>query len=244
MKLATMFCCFNKPITCETLVQERHFTSGRWSFDLESLLLENRTLADSDLMNKTIKDAKELVFSKKNDIHHMKAQIEYFLKFGRDNDARLKKNLICVLENVITFCELIDRRLPSIDSKPICPCHPSTDQSQREVPPDMIEAIATLCYIGSKYGELPILAKVRSHFSRKYGEKYIVNLTKCANAKIKKRLLIPSPTEDKQNKVLTKIAKRRNINWCGIEITEALRLQMEVQKRLHEQLEIQRNLQL
>ncbi|QCE06745.1 protein PHOSPHATE STARVATION RESPONSE 1-like [Vigna unguiculata] len=30
----------------------------------------------------------------------------------------------------------------------------------------------------------------------------------------------------------------------GIEITEALRLQMEVQKRLHEQLEIQRNLQL
>ncbi|XP_045793812.1 uncharacterized protein LOC123888712 [Trifolium pratense] len=150
----------------------------------------------------------------------MKAQIEYFLKFGRDNDARLKvvnfidqKNLIRVLENVITFCELIDRRLPSIDSKPICPCHPSTDQSQREVPPYMIEAIATSCYIGSKYGELPILAKVRSHFSRKYGEKYIVNLTKCANAKIKKRLLIPSPTEDKQNKVVTKIAKRRNINW-------------------------------
>lgn len=31
---------------------------------------------------------------------------------------------------------------------------------------------------------------------------------------------------------------------AGIEITEALRLQMEVQKRLHEQLEIQRNLQL
>ncbi|XP_042517903.1 protein PHOSPHATE STARVATION RESPONSE 1-like isoform X2 [Macadamia integrifolia] len=30
----------------------------------------------------------------------------------------------------------------------------------------------------------------------------------------------------------------------GVEITEALRLQMEVQKRLHEQLEIQRNLQL
>lgn len=30
----------------------------------------------------------------------------------------------------------------------------------------------------------------------------------------------------------------------GIELTEALRLQMEVQKRLHEQLEIQRNLQL
>ncbi|KAI7734868.1 hypothetical protein M8C21_008806 [Ambrosia artemisiifolia] len=30
----------------------------------------------------------------------------------------------------------------------------------------------------------------------------------------------------------------------GLEITEALRLQMEVQKRLHEQLEIQRNLQL
>nr|6TOC_AAA Chain AAA, Protein PHOSPHATE STARVATION RESPONSE 1 [Arabidopsis thaliana]6TOC_BBB Chain BBB, Protein PHOSPHATE STARVATION RESPONSE 1 [Arabidopsis thaliana] len=30
----------------------------------------------------------------------------------------------------------------------------------------------------------------------------------------------------------------------GIGITEALRLQMEVQKQLHEQLEIQRNLQL
>lgn len=31
---------------------------------------------------------------------------------------------------------------------------------------------------------------------------------------------------------------------AGLDLTEALRLQMEVQKRLHEQLEIQRNLQL
>ncbi|GFP85400.1 protein phr1-like 1 [Phtheirospermum japonicum] len=38
--------------------------------------------------------------------------------------------------------------------------------------------------------------------------------------------------------------KPETTEGVGIEITEALRLQMEVQKRLHEQLEIQRNLQL
>ncbi|PNX59366.1 hypothetical protein L195_g059654, partial [Trifolium pratense] len=73
-----MFCCFNKPITRETLVQERHFTSDKMSFDIDSLsseettladadllktsfdidslLSEETTLADADLLNKTIKD--------------------------------------------------------------------------------------------------------------------------------------------------------------------------------------------
>ncbi|XP_078175897.1 myb family transcription factor RLI1-like isoform X1 [Carex rostrata] len=41
-----------------------------------------------------------------------------------------------------------------------------------------------------------------------------------------------------------KMEKRAQINDSGIEITEALRIQLEVQRRLHEQLEVQRNLQL
>ncbi|KAJ4785744.1 Myb family transcription factor family protein [Rhynchospora pubera] len=41
-----------------------------------------------------------------------------------------------------------------------------------------------------------------------------------------------------------KMEKRAQVNDSGIEITEALRIQLEVQRRLHEQLEVQRNLQL
>ncbi|KAK2363871.1 Regulator of Vps4 activity in the MVB pathway protein [Trifolium repens] len=173
-------------------MQERHFTSGKMNIHIDSLTSKEKRLAS--LLHKTRQDAKQLILSKNLDMYGMEEYIVFYLKSRQENFARLKvvnfidqKNLIRVLENILTFCELIDRRLPSID------------QSQR-------------------YGELPVLVKVRSHFSCKYGEEYIVNLTKCkpdscVNKKIMKLLLLPSPTKDKQNKVLIDIAKQRNIKW-------------------------------
>ncbi|XP_020539116.1 protein PHOSPHATE STARVATION RESPONSE 1 isoform X2 [Jatropha curcas] len=55
----------------------------------------------------------------------------------------------------------------------------------------------------------------------------------------------PDSSEGSSEKKLTPLEEISSLDLkTGIEITEALRLQMEVQKRLHEQLEIQRNLQL
>ncbi|KAH6815119.1 hypothetical protein C2S51_019939 [Perilla frutescens var. frutescens] len=55
----------------------------------------------------------------------------------------------------------------------------------------------------------------------------------------------PESTEESSERKTTSIEELSSLDLkTGIEITEALRLQMEVQKRLHEQLEIQRNLQL
>ncbi|KAL8490049.1 hypothetical protein ACS0TY_025323 [Phlomoides rotata] len=55
----------------------------------------------------------------------------------------------------------------------------------------------------------------------------------------------PEITEESSERKTTSIEELSSLDLkTGIEITEALRLQMEVQKRLHEQLEIQRNLQL
>ncbi|PIN06918.1 hypothetical protein CDL12_20522 [Handroanthus impetiginosus] len=55
----------------------------------------------------------------------------------------------------------------------------------------------------------------------------------------------PETTEESSEKKPASIDDLSSLDLkTGIEITEALRLQMEVQKRLHEQLEIQRNLQL
>ncbi|XP_020220543.1 protein PHOSPHATE STARVATION RESPONSE 1 isoform X2 [Cajanus cajan] len=55
----------------------------------------------------------------------------------------------------------------------------------------------------------------------------------------------PESSEGAAEKKLSPIEEMSSLDLkTGIEITEALRLQMEVQKRLHEQLEIQRNLQL
>ncbi|KAL5796467.1 hypothetical protein ACOSQ2_001287 [Xanthoceras sorbifolium] len=55
----------------------------------------------------------------------------------------------------------------------------------------------------------------------------------------------PDSLEGSEEKRLTPLEEISSLDLkTGIEITEALRLQMEVQKRLHEQLEIQRNLQL
>ncbi|KAE8699534.1 acid phosphatase 1 [Hibiscus syriacus] len=55
----------------------------------------------------------------------------------------------------------------------------------------------------------------------------------------------PEPSEGSSEKKLTSMEEISSLDLkTGMGITEALRLQMEVQKRLHEQLEIQRNLQL
>ncbi|CAN1766811.1 Protein PHOSPHATE STARVATION RESPONSE 1 [Linum perenne] len=55
----------------------------------------------------------------------------------------------------------------------------------------------------------------------------------------------PESSEGSSEQKLTPIEQLSSLDLkTGIEITEALRMQMEVQKRLHEQLEIQRNLQL
>ncbi|XXG61859.1 hypothetical protein AAC387_Pa05g0354 [Persea americana] len=55
----------------------------------------------------------------------------------------------------------------------------------------------------------------------------------------------PDSSEGTSDRKVTPLEEMSALDLkTGIEITEALRLQMEVQKRLHEQLEIQRNLQL
>lgn len=55
----------------------------------------------------------------------------------------------------------------------------------------------------------------------------------------------PDSSEGTSERKMTPFEEMSSLDLkTGIEITEALRLQMEVQKRLHEQLEIQRNLQL
>ncbi|XP_026435764.1 protein PHOSPHATE STARVATION RESPONSE 1-like [Papaver somniferum] len=55
----------------------------------------------------------------------------------------------------------------------------------------------------------------------------------------------PDSSEGNSERKMSTIEEMSSLDLkTGIEITEALRLQMEVQKRLHEQLEIQRNLQL
>ncbi|CAN0892718.1 Protein PHR1-LIKE 1 [Linum grandiflorum] len=55
----------------------------------------------------------------------------------------------------------------------------------------------------------------------------------------------PEPSEESSEKKLTSIDDMKSLDLkTSMGITDALRMQMEVQKQLHEQLEIQRNLQL
>ncbi|KEH23883.1 regulator of Vps4 activity in the MVB pathway protein [Medicago truncatula] len=93
----------------------------------------------------------------------------------------------------------------------------------REVPPEVNDDIASLCYIGSWYNELPALKMVMSQFSLKYGEEYIDEVNKFkADCGVKEEvielLLVPKPSIEKRNKLIKQIANRFVFNWDPISV--------------------------
>ncbi|WJX84408.1 Vacuolar protein sorting-associated protein ist1 [Trifolium repens] len=116
-----------------------------------------------------------------------------------------ENNMIDLLKFIIYFCEVVDRHLHFLES-------------QSEVPPDMKEIIASLCYIGSRYSELPDLVKLLSQFSRKYGTEFITNAAKLkedcgVKEQIIQLLSVPNPPAHERNRLLKEIADQFGIDW-------------------------------
>ncbi|MCH99560.1 regulator of Vps4 activity in the MVB pathway protein, partial [Trifolium medium] len=132
------------------------------------------------LLKKIIVDAEKLIEKKNNNIKDIREKISKILWTPMEHGAHIliagivdQKNLISVLQYVIYFAGQIAGRLLLIES-------------QRELHPELKEAVASLCYIAPWYNELPALDKLKSQFSKKYGKKYgtkfMVNATKSEKA--------------------------------------------------------------
>ncbi|KAE8692174.1 acid phosphatase 1 [Hibiscus syriacus] len=90
-------------------------------------------------------------------------------------------------------------------------------------------------------------AKPRMRWTPELHEAFVeaVNQLGGSESKYRTARYRPEPSEGSSEKKLTSKEEISSLDLkAGMGITEALRLQMEVQKQLHEQLEIQRNLQL
>jgi hypothetical protein len=79
----------------ETLMQERHFTSGKMNIHIDSLTSKEKRLAS--LLHKTRQDAKQIILSKNLDMYGMEEYIVFYLKSRQENFARLK---VCVCPSI------------------------------------------------------------------------------------------------------------------------------------------------
>jgi len=59
----------------------------------------------------------------------------------------------------------------------------------RKVLPEVKEPIASLCYVESRYSELPVLKKLMSQFSLKYGEDFIFKVNMLMEDGVKEQVL-------------------------------------------------------
>ncbi|XP_045794467.1 uncharacterized protein LOC123889254 [Trifolium pratense] len=168
------------------------------------------------LLKKIAVDAQSLIERKEIHVKEIEEDISKTLQNPEKSEMRIahtvevlnlidENNMINLLKYIIYFCEVVDRHLPFLESK-------------SEVPPDMKEIIASLCYIGSRYGELPDFNKLLSQFSRKYGSEFITNAAKLkpdcgVKEQIIEWLAVPKPPAQERNRLLKEIADQFNIDW-------------------------------
>lgn len=160
------------------------------------------------MLKKTILDARALIQTKKNQMDAIRNEISKLVPYPLVYSALPlirtyfhQKNLTQLLQIVIYLCEVVA-------------CNLLFMEYEREFIPEMKEAIASLCYVGAKYSELPNLQKLRSQFATKYGEKFIASLAEFGvNKQVISLFVVPEPLVEEQNKLLKEIATQFNINW-------------------------------
>ncbi|XP_075509715.1 uncharacterized protein LOC142546093 [Primulina tabacum] len=145
-------------------------------------------------------------------VKQMKREIAQLLESGQDRTARIRvehvireEKMMAAYDLLEIYCELIVSRLPIIES-------------QKNIPIDLKEAIASVVFASPRCGDVPELLDIRKHFNAKYGKDFTTTAIElrpeCGVGRmLVEKLSAVAPDGQAKIKILSAIAEEHNVNW-------------------------------
>ncbi|GAB2226592.1 hypothetical protein Droror1_Dr00022403 [Drosera rotundifolia] len=145
-------------------------------------------------------------------LKQMRKEIAQFLQTGQEAIARIRvehvireQNIWAAYEVIEMFSEFILARVPILES-------------QRECPPELQEAIASIMFAAPRCSDLPDLLQVKNLFAAKYGKEFASSVSELrpdsgVNRTIIEKLSVSAPPPELRLKVLKDIAREYGVAW-------------------------------
>ncbi|CAM8951434.1 unnamed protein product [Rhodiola kirilowii] len=142
----------------------------------------------------------------------MRKEIVQFLKTGQEAIARIRvehvireQNIQAAYDILALFCEFVLARVPVLES-------------QKECPPELREAIASIVFAAPRCSDLPDLLQVRNLFGTKYGKEFVMAASELrpdtsVNRSLIEKLSVNAPSPEARLELLKQIALEYNMNW-------------------------------
>lgn len=145
-------------------------------------------------------------------LKQMRKEVAQFLQAGQEPIARIRVEHVIREQNICAayavlelFCEFLLARVPILES-------------QKECPPELREAVASIIFAAPRCSDLPDLLQVKNLFSAKYGKEFVSAVSELrpdssVNRTIIEKLRVSAPSSEARLKVLKEIAQEHNLNW-------------------------------
>lgn len=163
-------------------------------------------------LNLAISRIKLLQNKRDGQLKQMRKEIAQFLQTGQEAIARIRvehiireQNIWAAYEILEMFCEFVLARVPILES-------------QKECPPELREAIASIIFAAPRCSDLPDLLQVKNLFTAKYGKEFVSAVCELrpdtsVNRTIIEKLSVSAPSGPVRLKLLKEIAQEYNVNW-------------------------------
>ncbi|KAK9276902.1 hypothetical protein L1049_006439 [Liquidambar formosana] len=145
-------------------------------------------------------------------LKQMRKEIAQFLQTGQEAIARIRvehvireQNIQAAYEILELFCEFVLARVPILES-------------QKECPPELQEAIASIIFAAPRCSDLPDLLQIKNMFAAKYGKEFVLAASELrpdtsVNRAIIEKLSVSAPSAKAKLKLLKDIAREYNLGW-------------------------------
>ncbi|XP_052199954.1 uncharacterized protein LOC127806608 [Diospyros lotus] len=163
-------------------------------------------------LNLAISRIKLLQNKRDGQLKLMRKEIAQFLQAGQEAIAQIRvehvireQNIWAAYEILEMFCEFVLARVPILES-------------QRECPPELREAVASIIYVAPRCSDIPDLLHVRNLFAAKYGKEFISAASELrpdtsVNRTIIEKLSVSAPSAEVKLKALKGIAQEYHVDW-------------------------------
>ncbi|XP_068643615.1 uncharacterized protein [Aristolochia californica] len=163
-------------------------------------------------LNLAISRIKHLRNKRELQLRNMRKEIAQFLQTGQEAIARIRvehiireMNILAAYEILELFCEFVYARVPILET-------------QKECPPELQEAIASIIFAAPRCLDLPELMQIRNLFITKYGKEFVLAASElrpdsCVNRGIIEKLSVKAPPANVKLKLLKDIAQEFVLEW-------------------------------